>query len=74
MAGFEEFAGDSKTPSDFHRVLTVQPLNRSGGSSEHAVELTGWPSEIGAIDLVKRTDLEEETVTEILEILKSEFE
>jgi transcription termination/antitermination protein NusA len=30
--------------------------------------------EIGAQDLVKRTDLEEETITEILGILKSEFE
>ena len=30
--------------------------------------------EIGAKDLVKRTDLEEETITEIIEILKSEFE
>lgn len=30
--------------------------------------------EIGAADLVKRTDLEEETIAEILEILKSEFE
>ena len=30
--------------------------------------------EIGAADLIKRTDLEEETITEILEILKSEFE
>jgi N utilization substance protein A len=30
--------------------------------------------EIGAADLVKRTDLEEETITEILGILKSEFE
>ena len=51
MAGFEEFAGDSKSPNDHHRVLTVQPMNRSGGNSEHAVELYGWPSEIGAIDL-----------------------
>jgi len=52
MAGFEEFGGDSKSPSDFHRVLTVQPLDRAGlTASQHAVELTGWPSEIGAIDL-----------------------
>jgi N utilization substance protein A len=30
--------------------------------------------EIGGSDLVKRTDLEEETITEILNVLKSEFE
>ena len=30
--------------------------------------------EIGVSDLVKRTDLEEETITEILNVLKSEFE
>ena len=30
--------------------------------------------EIGSSDLVKRTDLEEETITEILNVLKSEFE
>ena len=30
--------------------------------------------EIGGTDLVKRTDLEEETITEILNVLKSEFE
>lgn len=30
--------------------------------------------EIGAADLVTRTDLEEETVTEVINILKSEFE
>ena len=30
--------------------------------------------ELGAVELVKRTDLEEETVSEVLEILREEFE
>jgi hypothetical protein len=51
MAGFEDFEGSTQSPLDHHRVLTVQPLNRGGGESNHAVELRGWPSEIGAIDL-----------------------
>ena len=30
--------------------------------------------ELDAADLIKRTDLEEETVTEVIRILKAEFE
>jgi len=51
MAGFEDFHGSTQSPLDHHRILTVQPFDRGGSNSNHAVELKGWPSEIGAIDL-----------------------
>ena len=57
--------------------------------SEFSDEIDGWVIEefkkvgldtaksileLDAADLVKRTDLEEETVTEVIRILKAEFE
>ena len=45
-------------------LMSLKPLDDSAKSV----------LEIGKEDLVKRTDLEEETIDEIIKILKSEFE
>jgi hypothetical protein len=52
LAGFAEFSGSGMTPLDHHKTLLVNPIDRSGTENFGAsVELYGWPSEIGAIDL-----------------------
>jgi hypothetical protein len=52
LAGFVEFSGSGMTPLDHHKTLLINPYDRSGTENFGAsVELYGWPSEIGAIEL-----------------------
>jgi hypothetical protein len=52
LAGFTEFGGTATSPGDHHKTLNVIPYNRDGTANlGSSVELWGWPSEIGAIDL-----------------------
>jgi len=48
-----------------HRSITVRPFDRDGSAGLGAVDLYGWPSEIGAIDLSWETNdaVQEYTVT-----------
>ena len=52
LAGFESFSGSQTTPYNHHKTLNVIPYNRDGSANiKSSIELFGWPSEIGAIDL-----------------------
>ncbi len=51
--------------SDAHRKIEIQPINRAGEDSSHSVNVYGWPSEVGTIDLSWETadTIQEYTVT-----------
>jgi hypothetical protein len=67
IQGFDKFGSDGSTPDDHHSFLTVTPLDRTidGAISNSEVNLYGWPSEIGSIDLSWETTdaVQEYTVT-----------
>jgi hypothetical protein len=56
---------ESGAPQAAHRNMVVQPMGRTGGSGGVAVVVSGWPTEIGAIDLGWETadTIQEYTVT-----------
>ena len=64
IVGFKDFKTNYSVGSA-HRPILIQPLKRSGGNTSHKVEIYGWPSEIGAIDLSWETadTIQEYTVT-----------
>jgi len=61
---FDEWKGDTG-PQAAHRTISVQPLTRTDKYTDHAWELMGWPSEVGAIDLSWESNdaVQEYTVT-----------
>lgn len=64
ITGFSQFTS-SLGVSDAHRKIEIQPINRGGENSTHSVNVYGWPSEIGTIDLSWETPdaVQEYTVT-----------
>jgi len=64
IQGFTNF-GAADGVSNAHRKIEIQPLNRGGEANTHKVNVYGWPSEIGAIDLSWETvdAVQEYTVT-----------
>jgi hypothetical protein len=50
ISGFGKFSSTA-TVSAAHRKIEIQPLERGGANSTHKVNVYGWPSDIGAIDL-----------------------
>jgi hypothetical protein len=68
MQGFHEFGSDGKTPLQHHRNLNVVTLGRDMDESNAMagdITFSGWPSEIGSIDLSWETTdaVQEYTVT-----------
>jgi hypothetical protein len=66
IQGFQNFGSNGDTPRDHHRILTVTPMDRTMGAiGDTEVDLYGWPSEIGSIDLSWETadTVQEYTVT-----------
>ena len=64
ITGFSQFSSTLGV-SDAHRKIEIQPINRGGEDSTHSVNVYGWPSEIGTIDLSWETPdaIQEYTVT-----------
>jgi hypothetical protein len=64
ITGFGKFISTAGV-SNAHKKITIQPYNREGVKNTHAVNVYGWPSEVGAIDLSWETvdAIQEYTVT-----------
>jgi hypothetical protein len=64
ITGFSSFASTMGV-SEAHRKIEIQPINRAGEDSTHSVNVYGWPSEVGTIDLSWETPdaVQEYTVT-----------
>jgi|JMBY01.1.fsa_nt_gi hypothetical protein len=56
---------DKGAPQPAHRTMVVSPMGRTGGQGGKPAVISGWPTEIGAIDLGWETadTIQEYTVT-----------
>jgi len=66
LQAFHTWQGtDAGMPQEAHRSMVISPMGRDGGQGGTGVVISGWPTEIGAIDLGWETadTIQEFTVT-----------